>query len=157
MNQSHFLIGICILFVIACAKKPVAEDTGIQEQEHADTLRYEEEKHIQNIRQLTFGGDNAEAYWSFDGNKLTFQATRPEWNASCDQIFVMDIRETVDTAKVPDIISTGLGRTTCSYFMPGDSTILFASTHKADNKCPPSPERTVDGHYVWPIYESFDI
>lgn len=110
-----------------------------------------------NVRQLTFGGDNAEAYWSFDGNKLTFQATRKEWNASCDQIFMIDTREKTDTTAIPQRISPGAGRTTCSYFLPGDSLILFASTHKANKDCPPEPERSVDGHYVWPIYESFDI
>src|SRR5688500_5472442 len=143
MNQSHFLIGICFLVVISCSRKPVAEDTAITEQAYADTLRYEEEKHIQNIHQLTFGGDNAEAYWSFDGNKLTFQATRPEWNASCDQIFMMDTRNRTDPGKTPQMISSGFGRTTCSYFMPGDTTILFASTHKADKNCPPPPDRSV--------------
>lgn len=145
---------MCIL--IACAPKPEAETTQTQEARR-DTLRYEQEKHLANIRQLTFGGDNAEAYWSFDGSRLTFQATRAEWGAACDQIFVMDIHGTVDTSVIPRMISSGYGRTTCSYFLPGDSTILFASTHKADTACPPPPERSVDGHYVWPIYETFDI
>lgn len=123
----------------------------------SDTLRYDQEKHLSNLRQLTFGGDNAEAYWSFDSKKLTFQATRPAWNAHCDQIFLLDTEAELDTAKAPQLISTGNGRTTCSYFMPGDSTILYASTHEADKACPPAPERMVDGKYVWPIYASFDI
>jgi Tol biopolymer transport system component len=122
-----------------------------------DTLRYDQEVHLSNLRQLTFGGDNAEAYWSFKGNMLTFQATQPNWGAVCDQIFVINTSEDLDPAKTPQRISTGFGRTTCSYFLPGDTTILFASTHKADQECPPAPERSVDGHYVWPIYETFDI
>lgn len=156
MYQSHFFIGLILIFSLSCSQKP-AENQAAQEQPPPDTLRYEQELHLKNVRQLTFGGDNAEAYWSFDGNMLTFQATRAEWNAPCDQIYVVDTRQQVDTSKIPALISTGTGRTTCSYFMPGDSTILFASTHGADSKCPPAPERTVDGHYVWPIYSSFDI
>jgi Tol biopolymer transport system component len=122
-----------------------------------DSLQYPAEKHLANMQQLTFGGDNAEAYWSFDSHKLTFQATRAAWNAPCDQIFMMDITKPVDPAKTPDLISTGKGRTTCSYFMPGNKTILYASTHEADAACPPAPERMVDGKYVWPIFPSFDI
>ncbi|HUR31411.1 MAG TPA: hypothetical protein VMZ69_08250, partial [Saprospiraceae bacterium] len=155
MNQSHFITCLCIFSLISCAKKPV--ENAPETSSNNDTLRYEQEKHLANLRQLTFGGDNAEAYWSFDGSKLTFQATRSEWNAACDQIYVMETNHPVDTSVVPSRISTGFGRTTCSYFLPGDTTILFASTHLADKNCPPAPERTVDGHYVWPIYSSFDI
>jgi len=122
-----------------------------------DSLRYPMEKHLANIKQLTFGGDNAEAYWSFDSHKLTFQATRSAWNASCDQIFMIDLKQPLDTSKAPQLISTGKGRTTCSYFMKGNKTILYASTHEAGEACPPAPERMVDGKYVWPIFPSFDI
>lgn len=115
------------------------------------------EKHLAHIRQLTFGGDNAEAYWSYDSHKMTFQATRSAWNASCDQIFMLDTRKKTDPAKIPSRISTGKGRTTCSYFMPGNKSILYASTHEADEACPPVPERTVDGKYVWPVYPGYDI
>ena len=122
-----------------------------------DSLQYPQEKHLANLTQLTYGGDNAEAYWSFDSRKLTFQATRAAWNASCDQIFMIDITQPLDTFRAPQLISTGKGRTTCSYFMPGDKSILYASTHERDIACPPPPERTVDGKYVWPIFPSFDI
>ena len=78
-----FLIGIatCMLEINTTSAQNKAEAT--------DSLRYPQEKHLANIRQLTFGGDNAEAYWSFDSRKLVFQATREEWNASCDQIFMV--------------------------------------------------------------------
>jgi TolB protein len=122
-----------------------------------DSLRYPQEKHLANLTQLTFGGDNAEAYWSYDSRKLTFQATRAAWDTSCDQIFMIDITQPLDTFNIPQLISTGKGRTTCSYFMPGDKSILYASTHERDIACPPAPERMVDGKYVWPIYASFDI
>lgn len=151
------LIFACLyLLLVSCTNQQSTTETHT-EAPAADTLRYENEKHLANIRQWTFGGDNAEAYWSFDGTRLAFQATNEKWGATCDQIFMMDTRNALDTSKVPQRISNGLGRTTCSYFMPGDTTILFASTHEADPACPPVPERSVDGHYVWPVYETFDI
>ncbi len=158
MNHTTTVAAFCILIFMACGPKNT-EDTTASETTEAttDTLRYPEETHLANLKQLTFGGDNAEAYWSSDGQSLVFQATREEWGATCDQIYYLDTREAVDPNKVPALISTGTGRTTCSYFMPGDTTIIYASTHLADPACPPVPERSVDGKYVWPIYESFDI
>jgi TolB protein len=150
------LLALTFIAITFASCKP-AETPVTSQETVADSLRYETEVHLKNMRQLTFGGDNAEAYWSFDSRYLTFQATRPAWNASCDQIFLMDTRASVDTTVIPQMLSTGKGRTTCSYFMPGDSTVLYASTHEADENCPPAPERTVDGKYVWPIYTSFDI
>lgn len=122
-----------------------------------DTLRYEEEKHLANVTQLTFGGDNAEAYWSFDQSKLIFQATNESWKAHCDQIFLYDLANPLTPGEIPNRISTGKGRTTCAYFLPGDKTVLYASTHLAHDTCPPVPERQPGGKYVWPIYEAFDI
>lgn len=118
---------------------------------------YPEEKHLKNVRQLTFGGDNAEAYWSFDDRYLVFQASNPEWGDKCDQIYYMDTQNPPKEGEVPPLLSTGKGRTTCSYFMPGNKSIVYASTHEADENCPPMPERRTDGKYVWPIYEGFDI
>ena len=120
-----------------------------------DALRYEKETHLKNIKQLTFGGDNAEAYWSYDNTKLVFQANNPEWETECDQIFYMDAEENEPGFEAP-IISTGLGRTTCSYFLP-DETVVYGSTHLADIACPEVPERGPGGAYVWPIYEGYDI
>ncbi len=139
--------------------KQDAQDKDHKSIENSDTspLLYPGENHLKNIRQLTFGGDNAEAYWSFDDSKLVFQATYDKWNAACDQIFVYDLQTNADSTYTPPLVSTGKGRTTCSYFMPGDSTIIYASTHLAGDACPPTPERRADGKYVWPIYESFDI
>jgi TolB protein len=106
------------------------------------------ERHLRNIRQLTFGGENAEAYFSSDGTRLIFQSTR--MGAECDQIFTMKIDGT-DVKRV----STGTGRTTCGYFYPGGKEILFASTHKAGSACPPKP--SFEKGYVWPIYDGYDI
>jgi Tol biopolymer transport system component len=117
-----------------------------------------QEKHLKNIQQLTYGGDNAEAYFSFDGKNLSFQCNNPAWDLKCDQIFNLDIaKAAADTTYRPTLISTGLGRTTCSYFMPGDKQILYASTHLGSNECPPNPEPRADHKYLWAIYPDFDI
>jgi TolB protein len=122
------------------------------------SLSSQTEKHLKNITQLTFGGDNAEAYWSFDNKKLTFQSNNPKWNLHCDQIFAMDIKKaSKDSLYKPQIISTGKGRTTCSYFMPGNKKVLFASTHAANDSCPPPPAARKDGKYLWPVYKEYDI
>ncbi len=118
-----------------------------------DDLTYPEEKHFKNLKQLTFGGDNAEAYWSFDDSKLVFQAKNEKWNAPCDQIYLEDFKR--DRKSIAPLLSTGKGRTTCSYFMPGNNHVLYASTHHYDENCPPEPPR--GDKYVWPIYETFDI
>jgi Tol biopolymer transport system component len=120
-------------------------------------LKYKQEKHFKNMRQLTFGGDNAEAYWSFDDRKLIFQATNQAWDAECDQIFITEVATSDMKQQMPKLVSTGHGRTTCSYFMPGDTTILYASTHEHDASCPHKPPRSIDGNYVWPVYDSYDI
>ncbi len=146
------LFFLCLLLFAACGETPAPEQE--QQTQVTDTLRYEGERHLKNIRQLTFGGDNAEAYFSFDDRYLVFQASNEDWGADCDQIFYMPI--TGYSGAQPPMVSTGMGRTTCSYFLPGDTTILYASTHLADENCPETP-RTVQGKYVWPIYESFDI
>ncbi|MDQ3101548.1 MAG: hypothetical protein M3R08_09180 [Bacteroidota bacterium] len=122
-----------------------------------DSLIHPEEKHFKTLKQLTFGGDNAEAYWSFDGTQLVFQASNPAWGDSCDQIFVFDPFKDDLSQHPPRRISVKGGRTTCSYFLPGDTSVLFASTHETSASCPAHPERRADGKYVWPIYSSFDI
>jgi Tol biopolymer transport system component len=116
----------------------------------------EEEKHFANLRQLTFGGDNAEAYWSFDNKKLTFQSNNPAWGLKCDQIFFTTLKDDLKKNK-PKMLSTGEGRTTCSYFLPGDKKILFASTHLGGKECPKEPERKPGGKYLWPVYDTYDI
>ncbi len=123
----------------------------------SDSLIYQGEKHFKNIRQLTFGGDNAEAYWSFDDTKLIFQSNFAEWGVECDQIFFTNWQNDKLENNQPKMISPGKGRTTCSYFLPGDSTFVYGSTHLADVKCPPVPGRREDGKYVWKIYSGFDI
>jgi Tol biopolymer transport system component len=123
-----------------------------QQSENKGQVHYPEEKHLVNIRQLTFGGDNAEAYFSPNSSMVVFQATNSAWNAECDQIFYSRI-----DSFVPKRISNKMGRTTCSYFLPGNETVLYASTYSAGNSCPPKPPPRPDKKYVWPLYPSFDI
>lgn len=118
----------------------------------------QKETHLKNIKQLTFGGDNAEAYWSFDSKKLSFQSNNKKWNLSCDQIFVMEVSKAVnDSSYIPNQISTGKGRTTCSYFLAGNKKILYASTHLSSENCPATPTPRADGKYLWPVYKEYDI
>jgi Tol biopolymer transport system component len=103
------------------------------------------------VRQLTFGGENAEAYWSADGKKLILQSKRPPF--SCDQIFLIDDLEKAEPS--PRLVSTGKGRTTCSYLFPDGERVLYSSTHLGGEKCPPDPDMTQG--YVWALYPEYDI
>jgi TolB protein len=111
-------------------------------------LRLSSEKHFGDIRQLTFGGENAEAYFSSDGKQLIFQSKRD--GRACDQIYTMNI----DGSNVR-MVSTGDGRTTCSYFLKGNKRILYGSTHLGSKECPPNPDFSQG--YVWPVYPQYDI
>lgn len=122
-----------------------------------ENLSFEGEKHFKNIRQLTFGGDNAEAYFSFDGKAVSFQRTAPKAGVECDQIFYGVLPKSKKDSFNYKMVSTGKGRTTCAYMMPDGKHVVYASTHLADEACPPVPDRNVWKKYVWPIYESYDI
>lgn len=119
-------------------------------------LAYADEKHFKNMRQLTTGGDNAEAYFGFDNEHITFQRTCPSEGLSCDQIFYGTIPHG-DGKFNYKLVSTGKGRTTCAYLMPDKKHLLYASTHKSTDTCPPTPDRSKIKKYVWPIYDSYDI
>ncbi|MEY4526566.1 MAG: hypothetical protein RL768_285 [Nitrospirota bacterium] len=120
------------------------------------------ERHFKNIKQLTFGRQNAEAYFSFSGNKLIFQSTN-NWMKDtyaatlkpddiplgCYQMYVMDL----DSESVR-LVSTGSGATTCGYFFPGDRRILYSSTHLHGPNCPPKPKR--EGAYRWAL-DDYDL
>ena len=122
-----------------------------------DTLRFPGEKHLRNIRQLTFGNNNAEAYWSFDSKQLIFQSAWKEINPRpCDQIFKMNVDGSpLENGKRYIMLSTGKGRTTCSFFLK-DGRIIFASTHAAGDNCPET-KMFSGGRYVWPIFNTYDI
>jgi Tol biopolymer transport system component len=140
IKDKYLLILLALAVVLAISTKATAQaqSPGVNQPE----------RHLRNIRQLTFGGQNAEAYFSPDGRKLIFQSTREK--LQCDQIFTMSL----DGSDV-HMVSTGGGRTTCSYFYPGAKKILYASTRLAGQQCPPRPDFSKG--YVWAVYPSFDI
>ena len=148
---------VALLFVVIACKKVVKTnvDKNTEIETVTDSLIYPGEIHFKSIRQVTHGGDNAEAYWSFDDKQLVFQSNFSKWNVSCDQMFLMNRDQTFDSI-APPMISTGKGRTTCAYFLPDNKHIIYASTHLADDNCPETPLRK-NGKYIWPVYDSFDI
>jgi TolB protein len=149
--------GLCLAFSLsACAV------VGDRPKDPTKTLSGSAERHLANIRQLTVGRQNAEAYFSFDGNKLIFQSTnnwtkeavaprlRPaETGLGCYQMYVMDVDGTQAR-----LVSTGAGATTCGYFYPGDRRVLYSSTHAAGANCPPKQKR--DGAYRWAL-DDYDV
>jgi TolB protein len=123
-----------------------------------DTVHFEGEKHFKNIRQITFGGDNAEAYWSFDSKSIIYQYTNPKIGLNCDQIFIGKAPYRPQEAFLPKRISNGKGRTTCAFFMKDGKHVIYASTHLGADTCPPLPDRSkYNNRYIWPLYESYDI
>ncbi|MBX3463587.1 MAG: PD40 domain-containing protein [Planctomycetes bacterium] len=106
------------------------------------------EKHLRNVRQLTFHGENAEAYWSNDGRKLIYQHRASPTDA--DQIYILDL-----ATGEQRLVSTGKGRTTCAYFLQGDRRILFGSTHHHGDQ-PPVVKPTGRG-YQWVVHQEYDI
>jgi TolB protein len=149
-----FLPIIYFAFLTALSLK---NETVIDISVSNDTLQYPEEHHFKNMRQLTFGGDNAEAYFSFDGKYIVFQRTDPSKGIMCDQIWMGKIPESDNEEFSPKLVSTGTGRTTCAFFYPDGKHILYASTHLGSADCPPVPDKEKMKRYIWPIYETFDI
>ncbi len=148
----RWLTVLTLSSLFACAPEEPAEQgasevlvnlaEGVQ-------LQMPSETHLRNIRQITSGGENAEAYWAFDGSMLIYQGNKPD-GPGCDQIFLLDPRTAVSTR-----VSNGTGRTTCSYFYPAGDQILYSSTHHHDATCPPNPDFSLG--YVWAIYPTYDI
>jgi Tol biopolymer transport system component len=147
------LAAAAVVFAGACAAPPPAAPSAgpaattatARPRSHTADPR---ERHLGELQMLTDGGENAEAYFSFDGTRLVFQSTRPP--GSCDQILTMPV-----TGGEPRLVSTGTGRTTCAYFLPGDEQVIYSSTHLGGTDCPPTPDHSRG--YVWPIYPSYDI
>ncbi|GJQ59826.1 MAG: hypothetical protein D8M57_11310 [Candidatus Scalindua sp. AMX11] len=141
-----FIVSILVcLALIGCAHdRSTLSVSDIQD--HVNIFKGE--KHFKNIRQLTFGGENAEAYFSYDAKKLIFQSTRNEME--CDAIFTMNI----DGSQVK-MLSTGKGATTCSFIAPDSRSIIYASTHLGGDECPPKAD--MSRGYVWALHKSYDI
>jgi Tol biopolymer transport system component len=141
------LMVICALFVASSSAVQTTRLSAATQTGSGVTLA--QEKHLRNVRQLTFGGENAEAYFSGDGKQLIFQSKRD--GRGCDQIYMMR----ADGSDVR-MVSTGKGRTTCSYIFPKNpKRILYASTHLGAPECPPDPDFSKG--YVWAIYPSYDL
>ncbi|HEY4979973.1 MAG TPA: hypothetical protein VII25_12465, partial [Candidatus Acidoferrum sp.] len=124
--------------------KPISADS---------ILLPEEQKHLKDARQLTFGGQNAEAYFSADDKELIFQHQGE--GVPCDQIYTMPVDTPDGKPATPKLVSTGKGRTTCSYMFPAGDRILYSSTHASSPDCPPKPDYSRG--YVWPIYSTYQI
>ena len=142
------LLALIAVSVIMAFSAPPAPAPGAQE-----SLALPQERHLKNVRQLTFGGQNAEAYFSADDRQLIFMHAGED--QPCDQIYIMSVDTPPGQRPQPRLVSTGKGRTTCGYFYPAGDRILFSSTHLASAACPPRPDYSHG--YVWPIYSSYDI
>ncbi len=159
MRLSAFLV-VAIIFcetsVIATAQSP-AQSSQVAKS------AIKESRHLANLRQITFGGDNAEAYFGANGQAISFQSNNPKWGLQCDQIFYLPLADSLkmrDSAYHPARISTGRGRTTCSYIMPDGKHVLFGSTHRIDSVCTPMPVVTKPEYlkkYLWAVHRSYDI
>jgi Tol biopolymer transport system component len=123
-----------------------------------DSVLFAGEKHFKNIHQLTNSGDNAEAYWSFDGKRITFQRTNPKEGINCDEIFMGVVPTKLKDTFSYKSISGGKARTTCSYFTKDGAHIIYASTKNGGDQCPPAVDRAKYGNkYIWPLYSTYDI
>ena len=141
-----------LLFLFSCGSDPaVPAETPKPRPKQPAIAALPEEKHLADLRQITLAGENAEAYWSWDGKQLIMQAR--EGDKDCDRIYrVFPFGQDVPP-KIP--VSSGEGVTTCSYFMPGDQNVIYASTHLGGKECPPKPDHSLG--YVWPLYDTYDI
>lgn len=142
--------GLIFLAVFAgCCPPEPAKHITVQPPKAAESheLALPDEQHLANMKQLTFGGDNAEAYWAFGGDRLIFQTNHAPYK--CDQIEIMP-----SNGGPGHLVSTGKGRTTCSYFLKGDQKIIYASTHEASPECPTPPDMSKG--YFWGLFD-FDI
>lgn len=150
------ILSLSILFTSFLGKNSNENPVKI-ESVNPDTVLYPQEQHFRNMQQLTFGGDNAEAYFSFDGKWLVFQKTNIKEGILCDQIFIGKIPSPGEKFE-PKMISTGKGRTTCGTFTKDDKHVIYASTHLGADTCPPVPDRKKYGNkYIWPLYPAYDI
>ena len=149
MKQRTRWTALAILALAACGPAEEAPEADAPaDAAEATALVQPGETRIRNLRQLTFGGDNAEAYFSFDGTRLIYQH-RPN-TEECDQIYTLDIESGDRT-----LVSTGEGRTTCAYFYPSGDQIIYSSTHHHDPSCPAPPDMSLG--YVWPINDTYDV
>ncbi len=142
MKKSIFLLAV-LLLAVGCGKKEEAKKEVVK-----PVTIFDGEKHFSNTKQLTFGGENAEAYFSYDATELIMQSSRGD--LQCDAIFRMN----ADGSDIT-MVSSGKGVSTCSFIAPDGKSIIYASTHLGGDDCPPKPD--MSRGYVWALYKSYDI
>jgi len=144
----YIALAACVAFGGCVRQVEEPADAGVVPNLPVMATVFDGETHLSNIRQLTFGGQNAEAYFSHDGEELIFQSTRD--SLGCDAIFRMN----VDGSHVR-MVSSGKGATTCSFIAPDGNSVIYASTHGGGDDCPPKPDMSQG--YVWALYDTYDI
>jgi Tol biopolymer transport system component len=149
-NVKYLRVVITVVSALGCAVPAVPQEAKDQPDATQPVMatRFQGEVRLANIRQITFGGQNAEAYFSADASELIYQARVDDME--CDGIFRMNADGTNKR-----MVSSGLGATTCAFIAPDRSAIIYASTHLGGDACPPSPDMSQG--YVWALYDSYDI
>ncbi|MDP2272776.1 MAG: M28 family peptidase [Archangium sp.] len=144
-------LPVLSLLLAACATTPEA----VPAKPRAAPVKAAEETHFGELSQLTFGGENAEAYWRFDGTGVSLQ--RRAGTDACDRIYTMPIFQngTPIAEPKPELFSSGKGATTCAHYLAGDQEVLYASTHLGGEACPPKPDMSLG--YVWALYDTYEI
>jgi hypothetical protein len=154
-------LGFGSAFAMACGSSQAPAPSSVPSAPSSPVVSpIDEEAHIKDVQQLTLAGENAEAYWAFGGRELILQSRTGD--SDCDRIYRMPLegvmaRPSGTPSPLPSLVpvSSGKGVTTCSYFMPGDRRVIYASTHLAGDACPPKPDHAQG--YVWALYDSYDI
>ncbi|HEY6062190.1 MAG TPA: hypothetical protein VIV35_01200, partial [Chitinophagaceae bacterium] len=155
--KKFVLFFLIVVIITAFTSFRVVAPPTIHHSPLTDSIQYPEETHFKNVQQLTFGGDNAEAYFSFDGKWIIFQRTNPKEGIMCDEMFIGKVPKQGEKFEYKRV-SSGKGRTTCGAFMKDGKHIIYASTHLGADTCPPVPDRKKYGNkYIWPLYDSYDI
>lgn len=160
INLKFFTLSIGVILCLSSYKgfqKYTSNSNSLICENNAPIIHYPEEKHFKNVQQLTFGGDNAEAYFSTDNNKLVLQRTNPKEGLDCDQIFYGYLPKNSNDKFELKLLSTGKGKTTCSFFMQKNKSIVYASTHLKQQECPPPPDIKKLGKYLWSLDPNFEI
>jgi Tol biopolymer transport system component len=163
MSRTGFVLAAAAALAAAQAfsQAPPAGQAGPPKTDHGAEARqapappgpavvHPDERHFRNLRQITFGGQNAEGYWSPDGERIIYQRTNEAEGVPCDQAFVFDVASGQSRR-----VSNGKGRVTCGYFLDGGASVLYASTHLADASCPPAADHSRG--YAWPMHPGYDI
>ncbi|MBI3191099.1 MAG: PD40 domain-containing protein [Pedosphaera parvula] len=140
--------GVVVFFLVVTGAGGGAGPRPLLQAQEAQSLALPEEKHLRSVRQLTFSGENAEAYFSADDRQIIFQSHEGE--GACDQNYTISA-----DGSERRMISTGKGKTTCGYFFPDRRRLIYSSTHAAAPGCPPPPD--FRRGYVWKLHPEFDI